>query len=61
MDVAAIVIVIVDVGAVTGVIVGLSGVVFVVAFNFESIKCTDGIIVSLQGPLCVFLLHVQQL
>ena len=40
MDVTVVVVVI-------GVVVDLGGVVFVIAFGFESVKCPNGILISL--------------
>ena len=39
---------------------GLSGIVFVVTLDFESVECPSRILAPLQGPLYVFIFFVHQ-
>ena len=42
-----------------GIVVDLSGVVFVVTFDFEFVKCQNGILAPLYDHLYMFLLLMQ--
>ena len=55
MDVTVVVVV----GVVAAFVMSLCGVVFVIAFDFKSIKGPIGILISLEGFLYVFLFFMQ--